>query len=453
VNTFPELNPDQITVTQLLLPKYVVPVIPRGTVLEDFAVAITDGRIDKVGPRDLLCQQMSQAERIDLKSHVLMPGLINMHTHSPMTLLRGYADDLRLDTWLNEHIWPAEQRWADSEFVRDGTELAIAEMIHGGTTCFNENYFYPDQIAGVVKKSGMRACIGIPVIDFATSWAATFDEYLQKGMEVRSRFADCDELNFSIAPHSMYSVSDSMLERIADISLNEKMTVHLHLLEIEWEIENSLLQHGMRPLHRAKQLGLLNSRLNAVHMAHLDDEDIALLAENEVNVVHCPQSNFKLSSGMCRLADLVTSGVNVSVGTDGAASNNDLDLLDELRTAALLAKGLSGDPTVIDSEFALELITINAAKSLGVESELGSIEEGKIADLCALDLAHPRTQPMHNIFSQIVYAAASSQMTDVWVAGRRLMANKKLTSLDEEEILCKAENWAKRMQSKPGNGT
>ena len=438
--------------TQLLLPKYVVPVIPRGVVLEDSAVAITDGRISKVGPRDILCEQMPHAERIDLNSHVLMPGLINMHTHSPMTLLRGYADDLRLDTWLNKHIWPAEQKWADGEFVQDGTELAIAEMIRGGTTCFNENYFYPDQIAEVVRKSGMRACIGIPVIDFATGWAANFDEYLRKGMEVRSRFTDCDELSFSIAPHSMYSVSDSMFERIVEISHNEEMTVHLHLLEIEGEIENSLAQHGMRPLQRARKLGLLNSRLNAVHMAHLEDEDIAMLAENEVNVVHCPQSNFKLSSGMCRLADLAKSGVNVSVGTDGAASNNDLDLLDELRTAALLAKGLSGDPTAIGSEFALELITINAAKSLGFETELGSIEEGKIADLCALNLAHPRTQPMHHIFSQIVYAAASSQMTDVWVAGRRLMEDQVLTSLDEEDILCKAGNWAKRMQSKSGEG-
>jgi 5-methylthioadenosine/S-adenosylhomocysteine deaminase len=439
-------------VTQLLLPKYVVPIIPRGAVLEDCAVAINDGRIEKIGPRNLLCEQFPQAERVELNTHVLLPGLINMHTHSPMTLLRGYADDLGLDTWLNEHIWPAEHRWADEEFVRDGTELAIAEMIRGGTTCFNENYFYPDQIAEVVKNSGMRACIGIPVIDFATGWAASFDEYLQKGMEVRSRFADCEELSFSIAPHSMYSVSDSMLEQIADISLNEEMTVHMHLLEIKWEIENSLDKHGIRPLQRAEQLGLLNSRLNAVHMAHLEDEDIAMLADAQVNVVHCPQSNLKLSSGLCRLADLVRAGVNVSVGTDGAASNNDLDLLDELRTAALLAKGLSEDPTVIDAEFTLEMITINAAKSLGIEAKLGSIEEGKSADLCALDLAQPRTQPLHHIFSQIVYAAASSQMTDVWVAGRRLMTDRKLTSINEEDVLQKAEHWAKRMQSNSGDG-
>ncbi len=369
-----------------------------------------------------------------------------------MTLLRGYADDLRLDTWLKDHIWPAEQRWADGGFVNDGTELAVAEMIRGGTTCFNENYFYPDRIAEVVKRSGMRACIGIPVIDFKTRWASDFDEYLEKGMDVRARFAECDELGFSIAPHSMYSVTDAMLEHIAEISSNQGIPVHMHLLEIEWEIEHSILEHGVKPLQRASDLGLLNSRLIAVHMAHLDDDDIGMLAEQEVNVVHCPRSNFKLGSGMCRVKDLVDADVNVSVGTDGAASNNDLDLLGELRTAALLAKGIAKDPRAVNAESALEMVTINAAKALDIEADLGSIEEGKLADMCAMDLAHPRTQPLHHVISQIVYAAASNQVTDVWVAGRRLMCESVLTTMNEEDILQKADDWAKRMQTDHGIG-
>ncbi len=431
---------------QLLLPRFIVPVVPRGSVLENYAVVIVDGRIDRLGSREELCVLMPDADRVELNTHVLIPGLINMHTHSPMTLLRGYADDLRLDTWLNDHIWPAEQRWANGDFVQDGTELAIAEMIRGGTTCFNENYFYPDRIAEAVKKSGMRACIGIPVIDFKTGWASDFEEYIEKGMDVRSRFEACDELSFSIAPHSTYSVSDEILERIADISSSKGMPVHLHLLEIEWEIENSLSQYGVRPLQHVDELGLLNNRLIAVHMAHLEGVDFELLADKAVNVVHCPQSNLKLGSGMCRIADLLEVGVNVSVGTDGAACNNDLDLIDELRTAALLAKGVASDPLVANAEVSLDMITINAARALGLESDLGSIEEGKIADLCALDLAHPRTQPLHHVISQLVYAAASSQVSDVWVAGRRLLKGSELTTMDEAEILNKAEMWSKRMR-------
>jgi 5-methylthioadenosine/S-adenosylhomocysteine deaminase len=432
---------------QILLPKYLVPVVPRGQVLEKQAVSVVEGKIERIGNRDDVIASFPDAEQVSLANHVLAPGFINMHAHSPMTLLRGFADDLRLDTWLEDHIWPAEHRWADEQFIQDGTELAIAEMIRGGTTCFNENYFYPDQIAKVTGRSGIRACIGIPVIDFKTRWASSLEEYVEKGMDVRDQFAGLDEISFSIAPHSMYSVSDAMFERIAQISSDEDMLVHLHLLEIAWEIENSVSKTGKKPLEWAQQLGLLNNRLIAVHMAHLDDQDINLLRENSVNVVHCPGSNLKLSSGICRVTDLMNAGVNVSVGTDGAASNNNLDLLDEVRIAALLAKGTTGDPTVVNAEAALEMITINAARALGRESELGSIEEGKLADLCALDLDHPRTQPLHNVMSQMIYAASGSQVTDVWVAGRRILKQNTLTTLNETEVLGKAGQWAHRMQA------
>lgn len=432
--------------TTILLPKYLVPVRPRGIVLENYAVAVENGRITMLQHRDIVMAKYPQAECVMLEKHVLLPGLVNMHTHAPMTLLRGYADDLRLDTWLNDHIWPAESRWADETFVEDGTGLAIAEMIRGGTTCFNEMYFFPDHIARVVEASGMRACIGIPVIDFKTAWAESFDEYLEKGMSVRSDFAGSETVSFAIAPHSMYSVTSAMLEKIGEVSAEHEMPVHLHLLEIEWEIGDSELNHGMPPIQRVQQLGLLNERLIAVHMAHLNNEDIGLLAENRVNVVHCPQSNLKLASGMCRVSDLENAGVNVSIGTDGAASNNDLNLLDELQTAALLAKGVAKDPSALNAEHALDMVTINGARALGMESEIGSIEEGKSADFCAIDLSHPRTQPVHHVISHVVYAAGSDQVSDVWVAGRRILHDRELTTLDEQSILERAAYWSKRMR-------
>lgn len=430
----------------VLSPKYLVPVIPRGVVLEDHAVVVEAGRIAMVAQADEVLSIFSDAEIISLESHAMTPGLVNMHTHAPMTLLRGYADDLRLDTWLNEHIWPAENRWADDRFTRDGTELAIAEMIRGGTTCFNEMYFFVDEIADAVDRTGMRACVGITVIDFQTAWARNFREYLDKGLQVRSDFSGNDLIRFSIAPHSMYSVTSEMLAEVGELSDELDLPVHLHLLEIEREIKDSLSNHGIRPIQRASELGLLNERLLAVHMVHLEDDEIDLLAERRVNVVHCPQSNLKLASGMCRVADLMNSGVNVCIGTDGAAANNDLDLLDESRTAALLAKGVANDPKVMDAVAALEAITINGAKALGLERVIGSIEEGKMADLVAIDLSPCRTQPVHHVISQLVYATASSQVTDVWVAGRRLLEQGTLTTVDEKRILARANEWSERMR-------
>jgi len=377
-----------------------------------------------------------------------MPGLINMHTHSAMTLLRGYADDLRLEEWLQSHIWPAELAWADSQFVADGSELAILEMLKGGTTCFNENYFFPDQIAATVEQSGIRACIGIPLIDFKTKWAEGFDQYLKLGLKVMDRYHSSSRILFSLAPHSMYSVSDEMLQTVVSLAEANDMRIHMHMLETEWEIDYSIKKNKLRPLQHAEQLGLLNNRLLAVHMTHLSDNDIELLSEREVSVVHCPQSNLKLASGISRLKDLLTAGVNVSIGTDGAAANNDLDVLEELRTATLLAKGASNDPCAVDSITALDLVTINAARALGQENNLGSIEVGKFADLCALDLYHARTQPVHNVISQVVYAAAASQVSDVWVDGNRLLAAGQVISMDEEAVLQKAAGWAVRMQKK-----
>ncbi len=432
-------------VTSMLLPRYLVPVRPRDVVLLDHAVVVLDGRIAAVEPRETAIERFPDADKLELPHHVLLPGLVNMHTHSAMSLLRGYADDLDLNTWLRDHIWPAERRWLSAEFVRDGTELAVAEMLRSGTTCFNEMYFFPEVIAEVVDAAGLRACIGSPVIEFETAWASGFDDYFDKAERLHRVLEGHSRLTVALAPHAAYTVTDEMLTRIADYSTRHGLPVHMHLLEIAWEIQHSLQEYGVRPLKRLEQLGLLNDRFLAVHMAHLGEDDFELLAATGVNVVHCPESNLKLASGFCPLSGLLRAGVNVSVGTDGAASNNNLDLFGELRTAALLAKGLAADPCVVDAMSALELVTINAAKALGLGHELGSIESGKSADLVALDLNWPETQPVHHVVSQVVYAASSRQVSDVWVCGRRLLDNGSLTTLDLPAIMAKAKAWNQRM--------
>jgi 5-methylthioadenosine/S-adenosylhomocysteine deaminase len=325
----------------------------------------------------------------------------------------------------------------------------MAEMIRAGTTCFNEMYFYPDIMASAVRSAGLRACIGLPVLEFPTAWAGNADEYLEKGLDVYRQWSGEPRLAFSLAPHAPYSVSDQTLGRIADLSTNWHLPVHMHVLETEWDMTHSLQEHGVPTLQRLAQHELLDSRLLAVHMTQLNETDLRLVAERGVHIIHCPQSNLKLASGNCPISKLQALGVNITVGTDGAASNNNLDLLSEVHTATLLAKGLSGDPRVLDAFAALELITINGARALRMEHEIGSLEVGKQADLAALDLNAPETQPMHNVISQVIYAASSRQFTDLWVAGRRLMDSGNLTTLDLASVLERAQSWQIRMSERP----
>jgi 5-methylthioadenosine/S-adenosylhomocysteine deaminase len=408
-------------------------------------VVLEDGLIRSILPHPDAARKYPGAEIIDLPGHVLLPGLINMHTHSPMSLLRGYADDMDLHTWLNEHIWPAEKKFVGPGFVADGTDLAIAEMIRGGTTCFNELYFFPDVMAESARKAGIRAVIGLPLLEFATAWAQDIEACFEKGLAVHEKWRGDTLIRIGFAPHSPYTVSNETLSRVAGLSTELDMRVHIHLLETKWDISHSLQHYGVRPLERLHDLGLLNSRLLAVHMTQLSMEDIELLGQTDVQVIHCPQSNLKLASGICPVADLIGAGVNVSIGTDGAASNNDLDMLSEVQTAALLAKGISGDVSAVNAFQALEMITINGARALGLEDRTGSIEVGKEADLCALDLSAPETQPLHHAVSQLIYAASSSQISDVWVAGKRLLSSGELTTLDLPAILAKAEHWRSRL--------
>ena len=425
--------------------RWIVPVEPEGAVLEDHAVAVRDGRIAAILPQAEARNRFHADAEVRLSTHVLMPGLVNAHTHAAMSLFRGLADDLPLMGWLNDHIWPAEQKWISDTFVREGARLAIAEMIRGGTTCFNDMYFYPDETARVASEAGMRVVTGLIVLDFPSIWAADADEYISKGMEVRDQFRNDPLVTTAFAPHAPYTVSDEPLKRVRMYADELDIPVHMHVHETADEVAESMARTGERPIARLERLGLLTSRLLAVHVTQLDDNEIRKFADLGVHAVHCPESNLKLASGFCPLHRLHDAGVNVCIGTDGAASNNDLCMLSEMRTAALLAKGVSGDASAVPAAAALKMATLGGATALGLEAEIGSLAGGKAADMIALDLAQPESQPVHHPISQIVYAASRHQVTDVWINGHRIMKGRQLVTLDTHHILDDAERWAKNL--------
>ena len=433
-------------VEQIICPKWLIKVDGRAEALTEHAVAIDQGKIIAVDKRDILLQQLQPATTIELSNHALIPGLVNAHTHAAMTLLRGYADDMPLMDWLQEKIWPAESKWVSEGFIEAGTDLAIAEMIRTGTTCFNDMYFYPNVVAQRAEKHGMRACVGMIVIDFPTVWAANADEYISKGLQVRDELRHSSLVSTAFAPHAPYTVSEEALKRILTLSDELECQIHMHLHETEFEIEQSTAQFGMRPIERLDQMGMLSSRLSAVHMTQLLPAEIETLQNRGVQVVHCPQSNLKLASGFCPVAALSEAGVSVSIGTDGAASNNDLDMIEEMRFASLLSKGESGDPTAMNAYQSLEAATLGGAKALGLEETIGSIEPGKSADLTAIDLNHLSTQPLFNAISQIVYSSHGNQVTDVWIQGKQLLKNQLFTTIESAELLSAAESWAEKIR-------
>ncbi|MDA8364016.1 MAG: TRZ/ATZ family hydrolase [Gammaproteobacteria bacterium] len=433
----------------LINARWVIPVDPDGC-LGHHSIAIDQGRILEVLPTAAAAGRYTANETVDLTTHALIPGLINAHTHAAMVLFRGLADDLPLMDWLQNHIWPAEGHWVSSQFVSDGAQLAVAEMLKSGTTCFSDMYFFPEECARVARKAGIRACLGMIVIDFPTVYAGSPAEYLDKGLRLHDDLRGSELTTVAFAPHAPYSVSDEPLARIRTLNDELGLPVHMHIHETAHEVQDALAQTGRRPLDRLRDLDLLGPHLIAVHMTQLLSEDIALLAQTGVSVVHCPESNLKLASGFCPVHELLRAGVNVALGTDGAASNNDLDMLDEMRVAALLAKAVSGDATALPARQALRMATLNGARALGLESVTGSISSGKYADLAAIDLARLPSQPIYDPLSQIVYTASRDQVTDVWVAGRQLLRRGHLTSLDESEILQRARTWSDRIRERPG---
>lgn len=432
---------------EIIHARWLLPVEPADAVLRDHALAIRDGRILGIAP-SLEAATLWQApvER-RLEHHLLMPGLVNAHCHAAMTLLRGLADDHALMEWLQEWIWPAEARFVGEEFVHTGTRLAIAEMLRSGTTCFSDMYFFPDVAAETVIETGIRAQIAFPILEHPTAWARTADEYLSKGLHVRDMFKANPRLSFAFGPHAPYTNSDATLSRVAVLAAELDAPVQIHLHETAGEVADSVSQHGLRPLERLERLGLLSPRLQAVHMTQISPADMRLLVRERVHVVHCPSSNLKLASGFCPTRDLLAAGVNVCIGTDGAASNNTLDLFSEARLAALVAKGGSGDPTALSAHAALRLATLAGAEALGLSERIGSLVTGKDADLIAVNLDRLGCQPVYDPHSALIYTAGAHSVTHAWVEGRVLLEEGQLLSLDEQALLEAADQWRSRIQS------
>jgi 5-methylthioadenosine/S-adenosylhomocysteine deaminase len=424
---------------------WVVPIEPHGVVLEDHAVAVNDGVILGVLPRKIAADRYAARETIRRPRSIVLPGLVNAHTHNPMTLMRGVADDLPLMRWLQEHIWPIEAAVMGPEFVADGTELAIAEMLRGGTTCCNENYFFPDVAAATYRRHGFRALVGLPVIDFPSAWASSQDEYFDRAGEVHDLYRRDDLIRTCFAPHAPYTVCDASFERIRLLSDQLDVPVHCHLHETAQEVADAIRRHGMREIARLDALGLVNDRLIAVHMTQLTDAEIALCAARGVSVVHCPESNLKLASGFCEVEKLRRAGINLALGTDGCASNNDLDMFGELRTAALLAKGVARDASALDAASALHMATLGGARALGFGESIGSIVPGKRADLICVDMDRVETQPLYAAISQLVYATGRQQVSDVWINGHAGLRDGMLTGIDTDALRAKAHQWRERI--------
>ncbi len=435
----------------LIAPRWCIPVEPAGVVLEGHAAVVVDGRIVDLLPLDRALETYQPSIVVERPQHVLIPGLVNAHTHAAMTLMRGFADDMALESWLRDKIWPAEMQHASAEMVRDGTELAVAEMLSAGITCFSDQYFFPEIVAETAIEMGIRAMIGTPVLDLRTSWANDAEEYLHKGADlVHDPYSGHPLISSCFVPHSTAVLSDESLTalRVTADQLDVRVQIHLH--ETSAEIATSVQETGMRPFERLEKAGLINASLLAVHAVHLNSAEVARMSEAGVNIAHCPRSNLKLASGIAPICEYRRAGINVAIGTDGAASNNVLDVLAEMRLAALLAKSVAADAAAIPAQEALRMATLGGASALGLSHATGSIETGKWADITCVDLNTLHSQPVYDVCSQLVYAAHSDQVTDVWVAGKHLLDNGELAHINAENVLKRSNEWRDRFATQAG---
>jgi len=435
------------SVELIIWPRWMILMTAENQVMENKGIVIDAGQIIALIDQDDGLDQYHAKEEVHLPDHVILPGFINAHTHSAMTLLRGLGDDMPLMPWLQDKIWPAEAALVSAEFVADGTRLAIAEMMRSGTTCCNDSYFFPDVSAQVALECGFRFSAGMPIIEFPTAWAQNPEEYLDKARTTLEWIANEEMITACMAPHAPYTVSDESLTALSSMAEAFSIPVHIHLHETQQEVDDAIKLRNKRPFHRLKDLGLINARLLAVHMTALTDDEISDLAATGAHVVHCPESNMKLASGACRLADLLDAGVNVALGTDGCASNNDVDMLGEMRSAAFLGKLTAADAAAVPAEQVLKMATINGAKALGIADKVGSIEVGKQADLTAIDLGRLESKPMYDVISHLVYATGRHQVSDVWINGERRLKQFKLTQMDESELIAMADRWQTRVAS------
>ena len=431
----------------LIEAKWIIPVEPTETVLENHSVAVDKGRIVAVLQQSEGKFHFTPRETIKLHDHILIPGLVNLHTHAAMSLLKGLADDLPLDVWLREHIWPAEEKHVSAEFVYDGTLLACVEMLRGGVTCFNDMYFFPRETAKAAAELGMRAVVGLIATDFPSTYAADIDDYLAKGLAVRDEFRDTPLTTFCLAPHAPYTVGDRSFEKVLTLAEQCEIPIHTHLHETRKEIDDSMRLFGVRPIERLHRLGLLGPGLIGVHAVHLEDHEIQLLAQHGCSIAHCPVSNLKLASGIAPVEQMLRRGLNVGFGTDGSASNNRLDMLQEMRMGSLLAKGVSGRADVIGAHQALRMATLNGARALGLDKEIGSIEAGKSADLCALKINDSLLAPCYDPASLLAYSAGREHVSDVWVAGKACVSNGTPCQGDMIELKNLTALWQNQIRS------
>ncbi|MEC9248654.1 MAG: TRZ/ATZ family hydrolase [Pseudomonadota bacterium] len=432
---------------------WIVPVKPANMVLENHSLIIDGQKISAILPTEkwLEKKKKDNVEEIDYRSSVLIPGLINCHNHSPMSLLRGYAEDLSLKEWLRKHIWPIESAFVNKEFVRDGSTLSIAEMLLSGTTCFNDMYFYGDETARSCIESGIRACIGMIIIMFPSAWAGSVDEYFKKGQKIHDDFRTHPLISCAFAPHAPYTIDDDSMLRVATLAEEMDVQIHMHVQETREEVEESVLKYGCSPIRRLKEHGLLSPRLTAVHATSISDEDISFLARSGVNVAHCPRSNLKLGSGIAPILRMSQAGLNVAIGTDSAASNNDLDMLGEMRTASLLAKGINKSPTALPANVALEMATYNGAQALGLGEKIGSLETGKLADIVAIEINQIGSTPVYDPVVQIVYNGHKNQIRAVWVGGRQLVNDGQLLTIDTRQVVEKTKFWQEKIAAFKNN--
>lgn len=434
-------------IDQLVHAKWLITCEENNRVLENHSLAIQESKILAILPTEEAKQKYQASIENNYQHHTVMPGFINAHTHLPMNLFRGLADDLELMDWLNKYIWPAEGTWVSDEFVYDGSLLAIAEMLRGGVTCFNDMYFYLESTAKAAELAGMRAHIGMTIIDVPTPYAKTPDEYFAKALAFYEQYKNHPLVTPTLAPHSTYTVSIENLERAKKLADDFKLKINIHLHEAPSEINYSMSNFKKRPLQRLDEIGMVSPDLIGIHMTQITPADITILEKCRPNIVHCPESNMKLVSGSCPVAKLSKLGINIALGTDGAASNNDLDMFGEMRSAAFLGKITADDPKAVPAEQVLKMATLHGAKALGIDHMTGSLTPGKAADFIAVDIEQIETQPFYNPVSHIVYATPRQQVSDVWIAGKQVLKNRQLQTLDEKELLEKAHNWRKRIKS------
>ncbi|KAI9916779.1 hypothetical protein PsorP6_018170 [Peronosclerospora sorghi] len=457
----PTLNADATVrenVDLIIFAAHVIPIVPRNVILLDHAIVIDNSRIVALLPRDEAVTRFTGLEERDLSTHIVMPGLVNLHTHSAMTLLRGLADDRPLCDWLSQDIWPIEGAFVCPEFVKAGMTHAVAEMLRSGTTCCNDMYFFPDEACAVLEETGFRGAVGQILLEFPSPYGSDFDDYFTKAKANFEKYArGCHDLiTVTMAPHAPYTVSDKHLQRADALAKKHKARVHIHLHETASECNDSetlnresmschLSDEKLRPLANLKRMGLLSDRLICAHVTHITDAEMDDLAAARVNVAHCPSSNLKLASGIAPVTAMIKRGVNVGLGTDGAASNNSLDMFSELKLAALLAKAQTLESSSISAVEALEMATLNGARALGLDHAIGSIEVGKRADVIAVECDNLEMIPMYNAISHVVYVAGREHVSDVWINGKHVLENHKLTTIDEAQVKKSVRDWADKI--------